>query len=183
MLVALSRYHRLTRSFPQYCSLLEESCQQLLVNCENTKAVRSVYDLIINGVLSRPAMRSALSSKGLGLRDLLETIIVPHKSPRKRRRADKPLVTEAAQAGIHSRVVRLILTGWTGDWSSISARLETIAEEPVQGWAGDVLLAAQLRVWNTLNWAQAAWPLQIDTKPLSNDDTLLETRLEMVSVC
>jgi hypothetical protein len=125
-------------------------------------------------------MRDALSNRGLGSRDVLQAITITHESPRKRRRMDGSSVTEAAWSGIHSRLVRLVLSGWTGDWSSIIAQIRPASMESSQDWAGDVLLAARLRLLNTLRWAQAAWPLEIDITRLIQDDTLLETRLELV---
>lgn len=144
-------------------------------------AIRSVYDLVANGIISRPALREALSSKGVSARDVLDAIVTRHESPKKRRRLDKPSVLEAAQSGIDSRITRAVLSGWQGDWSDIERTVDLTPLESVTSWSGNVMLAARLRVLNTLKWAQDARLMEFDAGLLADDAVLLETRLELVS--
>jgi len=152
----------------------------MLESCDHPKAVRAVYDLVIGGILARPALRGALSSRGLSAKDVIEATVPARDSPVKRQRTNKPSSIAAAKRGIDSRLARAILDGWTGDWAALATNWYSVSTEGVRGWSEDVLLAARLRDWNTFNWAEAATPTDFDIERLTDEETLPETRLELV---
>lgn len=180
VLVALANYHRLTNSFVSLAQLLCGALEVLFAACESSKATRAVYTLLSGGVLANKTVREVLCAKGLPRRELdhIATELVSHaETPLKRRKTEKPSTSAAAMIGIRSRLFSMILCGTNTAFST----------EPIPviatSWAADIQLAARLRIWSACSPVQDTKPVETEDAiaALENADTVLETRLQLVS--
>ena len=179
VLIALATYHRLTNSFIPLVKLLNDAIDMLLGACDSSRATRAVYSLLDGGVLSDQSVRTALHGRGLPRRELdsiADELSYKAETPAKRRKMEKPSTLTAATSGVRSRLFSIILNG-TGTTIILEA-----ASHAAPSWAGDVQLAARLRMWSACSRKQEAKP--VDQKyaitALANKDTILETRLQLV---